>query len=133
MRVPDIVREAVGFIGYEDKRNGEIVPIGSFFFLGHDPNPGETISPKVYAVTARHVIDALRRRGVEDAILRLNPKIAGAPLITIPMPIEKWFVHPTDESIDVAATAWSSRSLPRRAAAECTQSSPAPVPSGAWK
>jgi hypothetical protein len=104
MRVPDEVRKAVGFIGYEDKRNNEFVPIGSFFFLGHDPTDGGTVSPKVYAVTARHVIENLKAKGCEDATLRLNPKDPKASLITSAISLAKWFLHPSDESIDVAIT-----------------------------
>jgi hypothetical protein len=104
MRVPDEVRKTIGFIGYEDKRTGEFKPRGSFFFLGHDPNTGEPVSEKVYLVTARHVIDKLRDKGVDDAILRLNPKDPNAPPIKIAVPLAKWFSHPSDESIDVAIT-----------------------------
>jgi hypothetical protein len=104
MRVPDEVRKSVGFIGYEDKRNGEFVPAGSFFFLGHDTKDGETISPKVYFVTAGHVIDELGKRGCRDAILRLNTKDPSAPLMRIAAPLAGWFVHPYDQSIDVAIT-----------------------------
>ena len=101
MRVPDQVRKAVGFIGYEDKRNGEIVPVGSFFFLGHDPHPGEKFSPKMYAVTARHVIDArLHRHGstqegartactaLQSRILRLGPSCGCADIQSLLVQIE---------------------------------------------
>jgi hypothetical protein len=104
MRVPNGVRRTVGFIGYEDKRNGEFVPSGSFFFLGHDPKDGEPISEKVYLVTARHVIDKLRDKAADDTVLRLNPKDPNAPPIRIAAPLTKWFSHPNDESIDVAIT-----------------------------
>jgi hypothetical protein len=104
MRVPDGVRKTVGFIGYEDKRNGEFIPVGSFFFLGHDPKAGEPVSEKVYLVTARHLIDKLRDKAADDAVLRLNRKDPNAPLIRIAVPLTKWFSHPHDESIDVAIT-----------------------------
>jgi hypothetical protein len=104
MRVPDEVRKTVGFICYEDKRNQDIIPVGSFFFFGHDPRDGETFARGMYSVTARHVIDGLRRKGVQEAILRLNPKNFNAPLITIRAPLENWFSHPNDNSIDVAVT-----------------------------
>jgi hypothetical protein len=58
----------------------------------------------MYAITARHVIDGLRSHGITNAVLRLNPRSADAPLITISIPLDKWVFHPTDNSIDVATT-----------------------------
>lgn len=104
MRVPDEVRKAVAFIGYEDKRNGAFAPKGTFFFLGRDPQPGENFSRTVFAVTARHVIEGMRRKAVEETVLRLNPRAEGADLIMHPIPLHNWFVHPTEENIDVAIT-----------------------------
>jgi hypothetical protein len=102
MKIPDELRKAVGFIAFENMTNAQIVPVGSFFFLGHDPKPGETFSRKVYAVTAHHVIDALQRRGIQNVILRLNPKDQKADIINKKVPVANWFRHRTDQSIDVA-------------------------------
>ena len=102
MKIPDQVRKAVGFVAYENRTNGDFIPVGSFFFLGHDAKPGETNSPKMYAVTARHVIDGLRAKGAREVMLRLNPKRHDASLITHRVPLDDWFFHPTDNSIDVA-------------------------------
>ena len=44
MKIPDEVRKVVGFIAFENKINNDIIPVGSFFYLGHDPNPGEAVS-----------------------------------------------------------------------------------------
>jgi hypothetical protein len=63
MKIPDEVRKTVAFIGYQNKTNGETVSVGSMFFLGHDPAEGTTPSPRVYAVTARHIISGLRAKG----------------------------------------------------------------------
>jgi hypothetical protein len=104
MKIPDEVRKTVGFITFENKKNGHIVPVGSFFFLGHEPKQGATTSSRMYAVTARHIIDKLGKNGVAETVLRLNPKTQNAPLITITIPLSNWFVHPSDKSIDVAIT-----------------------------
>lgn len=102
MKVPDAIRKTVGFVAYEDLSSGNIVPVGTFFFLGHDPKDGASTSSKMYAITARHVINGLKSKGRDDLTLRLNPKKAGDPLITISLKLSDWFVHPSDDTIDVA-------------------------------
>lgn len=102
MKVPDEVRKTVGFVAYKSKLSGDVVPVGSFFFLGHDPNDGTSTSRKMYAVTARHIVDALKAKGRADLTLRLNPKEAGAPLINVMTRLDQWFVHPSNTTIDVA-------------------------------
>jgi hypothetical protein len=99
MKIPDNVRKTVGFVCHKDLVDSNIAPVGSFFFLGHDVAPGR---PRIYAVTARHMIDGLRNAGVTEAVLRLNPKAHDAELIEMSVPLDQWFEHPTDNSIDVA-------------------------------
>src|SRR5438552_1346596 len=79
-----------------------MVPAGSFFFVGSDPKEGQTSSSRVFAVTALHVIDGLKNKGVKEVVLRLNPVKPDSPFISVKIPIDRWFVHPTDKSIDVA-------------------------------
>ena len=100
MKIPDAVRKTVGFVAYENKISGQIIPAGSCFFIGHDPKDGTSTSAKVYVATAAHVISALNSKGAKEVVLRLNKKSDG--LESIRIPIEKWFTHPTDKNIDVA-------------------------------
>lgn len=72
---------------------------GSVFFLGRD-QPGSDKADPVYAVTARHVVDAIRRKGLDRILFRMNRKNGEAQWIAVP--IDGWFSHPTDTSIDVA-------------------------------
>ena len=102
MRVRDEIRKTVAFIGYEDKQNGNFVPVGSIFFLGHDSKDGADKSPRVYVVTARHVIDGLRGKGVTHAVVRLNAKTNEPPSLSVYLSIGEWIFHPTDKSVDVA-------------------------------
>lgn len=102
MKIPVEVLKAVVFVCYEDQVKHELVPVGTGFFLGHDPKDGGTTSPRVWAVTALHVIRALKKLGVQEVVLRLNPKDPAKPLIGIPTKIDSWFSHPTDDSIDAA-------------------------------
>jgi len=55
----------------------------------------------VYAVTAKHVVDGIRERAVDDALhLRLNFPGGGVNYFWIP--IDSWVSHPTDSSVDAA-------------------------------
>jgi hypothetical protein len=72
MKIPDEIRKTVGFVAYHNKTTGNVTPVGSCFFLGHTPQEGETFSRKMYVVTARHVIDQLRSKGVKETLLRFE-------------------------------------------------------------
>lgn len=103
MRVPDEVRKTVGFVAFESSQGKGIVPVGTFFFLGHDPSdalPG--VSPKVYAVTAAHVVNQLKVNGRSDLTLRMNSAVGSGPTITKTVALADWFIHPTDPTTDVA-------------------------------
>lgn len=101
MRVPENIRKCVGFVAYLNHTTGNLVPVGSVFFLGVDAE-GDQVCP-VFAVTARHVIDGLRKKGVTEIFLRLNLKPEEEkPLMAYQTALEQWFVHNADPSIDVA-------------------------------
>lgn len=61
---------------------------------------GSEKADPVYAVTARHVVDAIRKKGLDRILFRINRKNGEAQWIAVP--IDGWFSHPTDRSIDVA-------------------------------
>ena len=46
----------------------------------------------------------MKSKGVTEVVLRLNPHAPDASLITVTVPIAKWFSHPSDNSVDVAIT-----------------------------
>jgi hypothetical protein len=102
MKIPTEVLKAVGFVCYQDQTSRNLVPVGSCFFLCHDPPAGSNVSSCVYAVTALHVIQGLKSKGVTDTYLRLNPKAPNQNLIAVHVPLVKWTSHSTDKSIDVA-------------------------------
>jgi hypothetical protein len=102
MKVPDVIRKTVAFACYHNKVTDRLEPIGSAFFVGHNPKQGETISPRCYVVTAKHVLDSLRVRGCEEIGLRLNSNTDQSPFIEIRSRLDAWFTHPTDPTIDVA-------------------------------
>lgn len=98
MVVPDDIRKCVAFIGLR-MADGSFRFAGSLFFLGKTTEGG-VLAGSMYAVTARHVIDNIRKTGVTESYLRVNLKDGQAQWFKAPL--STWFVHPTDLSIDVA-------------------------------
>jgi len=97
MLIPDNVRKCVAFLGYQ-LASGDYKLAGSAFYLGRDSAPGK--ADPVYVVTARHVIDGIRSKGVTDTYLRFNHISGDAAWQQIPM--NSWFYHPNDSSVDIA-------------------------------
>jgi|AntRauTorckE6833_2_1112554.scaffolds.fasta_scaffold42023_1 hypothetical protein len=100
MRVPENIRKCVAYIGYVNQIDNSFGPVGSVFFVGRDK--GDGVADPIYAVTAKHVIDGLRKKGVQETIIRLNMKVDDPALGIVRVPIDTWYSHPEDESIDVA-------------------------------
>ena len=98
MVVPDEFRKCVAFLGLQ-MADGTFRFAGSLFFLGKTTEGG-LLAGSMYAVTARHVIDNIRKIGVTESFLRVNLKDGQAQWFKAPL--NAWFVHPADPSIDVA-------------------------------
>jgi len=97
MIVPDQVRKCVAFVGVQ-MADTSFRLLGSGFFLGREQEGGRATG--VRFVTARHVIDAIRGKGLTEVYLRMN-RIQG-DAVWLRSNIADWFNHPTDRSIDVA-------------------------------
>jgi S1-C subfamily serine protease len=69
MIVPDRVRKCVVFIGYQ-MADGRQRLAGSGFFIGKDT--GTDHATDGFLVTARHVIDGIRKLGITDIFVRGN-------------------------------------------------------------
>lgn len=102
MIVTDDVRKCVVFIGIKEEDNN-YKPVGTAFFIGRKIKSVDLMFG--YLLTAKHVIDGLRDLGLKEVYLRINLDVGGAGWTSIP--IEAWRFHPTDKSIDVAATPFS--------------------------
>ena len=98
MIVSHEILRCVAFVGLR-LHDGEFLLYGSAFFLGYN-EPGGTTTDKIYLVTSEHVIAKIRDTGVEHVCVRLNLKGGGARWYLTRL--QDWFVHPTDDSIDVA-------------------------------
>lgn len=96
--VPDEIRKCVAFILYQAADGPKLA--GTVFFVGIFPSDLE--GGFAFAVTAKHVIEEVRRRSVDGkAYLRVNTR--NGPAIPIATDIESWRFHPSDKSVDVAA------------------------------
>jgi hypothetical protein len=98
MFVGESVRKCVAFVGVQ-KQNGTRVFTGSAFLLGFD-SPADSMIRGAYFVTAKHVIDDIRALGVDRVSLRVNQRDGLSRWLDTD--IAKWYVDPSDTSIDVA-------------------------------
>ncbi len=97
MIVPDDVRKCVVFIGYR-LANGEMHLAGSAFFLGKDSGDGK--ASDVFLVTAKHVINGIRKLGLSEIYVRANTTSGDS--IWLQCQSADWQFHPTDPTADVA-------------------------------
>jgi hypothetical protein len=97
MIIPDEIRKCVVFVGYETK-TGHKKTAGTAFFLGRKIEGTDRYF--IYAVTAKHVIDDIKKRSCYKVFLRLN--IAGAGAKWVETDLLEWRSHPTDDLVDVA-------------------------------
>ena len=70
---------------------------GSAFFLGKETEAGR--AEQVFLITAKHVIDGVRRLGLDEIYVRVNLKSGEAAWLKCE---GEWFFHPESESVDLA-------------------------------
>lgn len=102
MRVPDHVKDSVGFLGYSDF-NDEYKLAGTAFFFSLKDDDEETDDKYAfpYIITARHVIEGIQQHGsAERVYLRTNTKDGGHAFIV--SEVADWYFDPDDHVIDVA-------------------------------
>jgi hypothetical protein len=103
MRVPDIARTAVVYLGRPLPNNG-FSAAGTGFLVEHQrPDSGITVQ---YLVTADHVRRALGK--AQQFAIRMNDGSGKARSILSPTWL-KWFTHKTDKTIDAAIFPWRLR------------------------
>jgi hypothetical protein len=102
MRVPDVMRKCVVFIGSTTK-NGRQLLRGTAFILGRAVKGFPTYWMN-YFVTARHIIEGIRRKG-EEPWLRVNTRDGKVDYILTK--VDDWIVPESDASVD-AAILWTA-------------------------
>src|SRR3954471_6027824 len=100
MRVPDEIRKCVVFLGYEHPRMGKVLN-GTAFLVGI----GKDGCAFEYLVTAAHVIEGVRDKGVNRVFVRANEMSGTA--VEIFTDLTQWYFHPTDSIMDVAVMPWT--------------------------
>ncbi len=97
MLIPDDIRKCVVFIGLK-LNNGTYSERGTGFFLSR--NSGNTSQEFLYLITAKHVIDKIKKTGLKTVCIRV--KLSTGLSQWVETPLDQWLYHPTDKTVDVA-------------------------------
>ncbi|TKS58911.1 MAG: hypothetical protein EWM72_02563 [Nitrospira sp.] len=100
MVIQDDVRECVGFL-YAGGQNKSKQIMGTVFFVSvvDDSNPVSHVA-WTYAITARHVIEDIKKWGDDGKVhIRLNRTSGGSKYVDVK--IDGWKPHPHDRLLDV--------------------------------
>lgn len=104
MQVPEEVRKCVAYVGYNANDGPRL---GGTAFLVSVPMKEVPDKKWIHIVTARHVIEKMGQRCTDNQVwLRFNLKKEeeGAAIVEVPM--DSWYFHESDESVDVAVLDW---------------------------
>jgi hypothetical protein len=99
MLVPDHVRDCVVFVGYE-KSHGAFEPLGTGFLVARPIEGTGNRENAAYCVTAKHVIDDVKKCSAAKVLLRMNLTGKGAECIETEW--ADWVYHPGGGVVDVA-------------------------------
>lgn len=106
MRVPERIRGCVVFLQKGTGKGKEYAGTGFFVGIPVPERPGELVP---HVITARHILKGLNQRTDPNIYLRMN-FIDDEPR-SIPIHASDWYVHPTDDTVDVAVALAPSESL----------------------
>jgi len=102
MLVPETIKKCVVFICYWHEEGVKLAGTGFFIAEPSSVNK-DRIYP--YVVTARHVIESVQERAIDDKVLiRLNTRDGGTEIIS--SDVSQWRFHPSDATVDLAAIQW---------------------------
>jgi hypothetical protein len=112
MLVPDEVQKCVVFLGLQ-RPTGDKEMIGTGFLFGVALEDDSLGAQHTYLVTARHVIDAIRREGIARTVhMRFNTRDGAVGWQSVSA--DQWVLHPaaprkvdtTVKNVDVAVLPW---------------------------
>src|SRR5687768_6466624 len=98
MRIDDKIAKSVAFVGHRLPDPNQIKLQGTIFFVQRSLPEAWNL---IYAVTARHVIQGIERKGYDTVMFRLNQLNGRA--VGHEVPIKDWYFHPEESEVDVAA------------------------------
>jgi hypothetical protein len=96
MTIPDEIRKCVGFVGFQ-MADGSVRLAGTVFFVRRQIQGLDRMF--TYAITAKHVVQKIKDKGLDGVLLRLNVK--GLNALWAKSKMEDWHIHP-DPTVDVA-------------------------------
>lgn len=94
MKVQENIKKCVAYVAIK-MADSSFRLVGTVFFIGRDKEKNNYS----YAVTAKHVIDGIKGKGLEEVFLRVNLK--NGQLGIISTKLENWIYH-KDSSVDIA-------------------------------
>jgi hypothetical protein len=95
MRVDDQIKKCVAFVALQ-KADKSYVFVGTVFFVARN----NTENKHSYAITAKHVIEGIKSKGLEKVFLRVNLTTGQTGIIETEA--NQWIYH-SDENVDIAA------------------------------
>jgi hypothetical protein len=103
VRIPLAIENCVVFLAAKHA-DGKYTLGGTGFWVNRRTSllPNQAWS---FLVTARHIIDKIRKLGCDTIGMRVNLKDGNAIWVDIPIdssPANRWYTHPTEESCDIA-------------------------------
>jgi hypothetical protein len=100
--VSDWIRKCVVFLAYR-RADGEMRFLGSGFFMGRAADgyvAGFGPGTGIRLITAKHLLDWVRNRGLAHIFVRINT--SGGEAVWVMSDVADWKYHPSDLSVDVA-------------------------------
>jgi hypothetical protein len=93
------MKKTVAFVRYP-MASGEFRSAGTVFLIGHEETSHTDDRLRLYAATAKHVIDGIRALGLDTVYLTYN---GPSGRMETPIPISRWNFHPgrSVEYVDV--------------------------------
>ncbi len=93
MKIPDEIKKSVGFLGLRTY-DGKYRMVGTIFFI---ENGGPL---KTYGITAKHVINGVKSKGLDEVWIRFNLKNGKSEWLS--SKIDRWEFH-SDKNVDIAS------------------------------
>jgi len=97
MLIPEEMKKCVVFVAMEKNSGGKQM-MGTAFLVGRHLEG--TDRSEVYLVTAKHVIDEIRKHSAYKVFLRVNLRQGGWAWYETPL--EDWLSHPDEDQVDVS-------------------------------
>lgn len=94
MKVPEGIKKCVAFVGLQ-MADSTFRLLGTVFFVGRDDAP----NMHTYAVTAKHIIEGTKSKGLDRIFIRFNLKDGDSTWLAAP--INNWIYH-ENLNVDIA-------------------------------